>query len=59
MKEHQKSITSGDILEMMVRAGLKPATETKNDVRPEDEEPQEAERNIYERQLRHQRRKAS
>jgi hypothetical protein len=26
MKENKKNITSGDILEMMVRAGLKPAS---------------------------------
>ena len=27
MKEHRKNITSSDVLEMMVQAGLKPASE--------------------------------
>ena len=27
MKEHRKDITSSDVLEMLVRAGLKPASE--------------------------------
>jgi len=30
MRQHRKNITSGDILEMMVQAGLKPASALEN-----------------------------
>jgi hypothetical protein len=39
MKQHRKKITSGDILEMMVQAGLKPASALEKD-HEEEPEPQ-------------------
>ena len=39
MKENRKKITSGDILEMMVQAGLKPASALEKE-REEESEPQ-------------------
>jgi hypothetical protein len=40
MKENKKNITSGDILEMMVRAGLKPASALRKE--REENEPGES-----------------
>ena len=37
MKEHRKRITSGDILEMMVQAGLKPSSALEKEREQEQE----------------------